>query len=165
MPPRGSPFLAVAGVDAGRREGAIRLAAPLRRDAVEVLFAVQIRSERELCWDPGRRDIAARRLRRLDALVLEETAVGLSADYPVIELLLEQIRRDGLAAFFDDPLTLRARVQTARALEPGGDWPDFSEPALLADLESWLSPWLHWRGCSGGGLDRSGMLPFRPGPR
>jgi ATP-dependent helicase HrpB len=34
-------------------------------------------------------------------------------------------------------------VQTARALEPGGDWPDFSEPALLADLESWLSPWLH----------------------
>ena len=142
-PLRGSPFLAVAGIDAGRREGAIRLAAPLTRDAVEALFATQIRSDRELYWDSGRRDIAARRLRRLDALVLEESAVGLSADDPVIELLLEQIRRDGLAAFFDDPLTLRARVQTARALEPGGDWPDFSEPALLADLESWLSPWLH----------------------
>ena len=142
-PLRGSPFLAVAGVDAGRREGAIRLAAPLTRDGVEALFAAQIRSDRELHWDQGRRDIAARRLRRLDALVLEESTVGLSPDDPVIDLLLDQIRREGLAAFFADPLTLRARVQTARALEPAGDWPDLSEPALLAGLESWLSPWLH----------------------
>ncbi len=37
----------------------------------------------------------------------------------------------------------RARVAFVRRLElPPGDWPDLSAPALMADLDGWLAPFL-----------------------
>lgn len=141
-PLRGSAFLAVAGVDAGRREGVIWLAAPMVWDEFEQLFAEQIRTRREVRWDPGRRDVVARLVRRLGAILLSDEAVALLADDPVPQLLLEQIREQGLAAFFDDPVDLRARVQLIGEADDKRDWPDFSAQGLLASLEEWLLPWL-----------------------
>ncbi len=139
----GSAALVIAEVDAGGRDGHIRLAAALDRAQLESLFADRIEARRELRWDPKLSDVVARAVRRLDALVLSEEAVPLSADDPVAELLLAQIRAQGLARFFDDPMGLRARVCLMCRVDPVGDWPDFSEAGLLADLASWLSPWLH----------------------
>ena len=141
-PLRGRPFLAIAGVDAGRREGIIWLAAPMLKAEFEQLFADQIGEQREVRWDPGRRDVVARLVRRLDAILLNDEAVALHADDPVPQLLLEQIRQQGLAAFFEDPLDLRARVQLIRTVDDKQDWPDFSEQGLLDSLEAWLLPWL-----------------------
>ncbi len=141
-PLRASPFLAIAGVDAGRREGIIWLAATMLKEEFEELFAEQIREQREVRWDPGKRDVVARFVRRLDAILLSDEAVALRTDDPVPQLLLEQIRQQGLAAFFDDPLDLRARVQLIRSVEDTQDWPDFSEQGLLDSLDEWLLPWL-----------------------
>jgi ATP-dependent helicase HrpB len=141
-PLRASPFLAIAGVDAGRREGIIWLAATMLKEEFEELFAEQIREQREVRWDPGKRDVVARFVRRLDAILLSDEAVALRADDPVPQLLLEQIRQQGLAAFFDDPLDLRARVQLMRSVDDTQDWPDFSEQGLLDSLDEWLLPWL-----------------------
>lgn len=138
----GSTFLAVAGVDAGRREGVIWLASPMESDEFERLFGDRIRAQREVRWDPVRRDVVARSVRRLDALLLSDEAVQLRADDPVTALLIEQIRAQGLAAFFDDPAGLRARVQLIRTVDSVKEWPDFSEQGLLASLEEWLLPWL-----------------------
>lgn len=138
----GSTFLAVAGVDAGRREGFVWLAAPMESDEFEMLFGDRIRAQREVRWDPVRRDVVARSVRRLDALLLSDEAVQLRANDPVAALLIEQIRAQGLAAFFDDPVGLRARAQLIRTADSGTEWPDFSEQGLLASLEEWLLPWL-----------------------
>lgn len=141
-PLRGSAFLVVAGVDAGRREGIVWLAAPMLQSDFEQCFAGQIVEQREVRWDPGRRDVVARQVRRLDAIQLSDEAVALRPDDPVAQLLIEQIRQQGLAAFFEDAVDLRARVQLMRSVDDQPDWPDFSEQGLLDSLETWLLPWL-----------------------
>jgi ATP-dependent helicase HrpB len=118
------------------------LAAALQRETFESLFGDQVVVQRELRWDAKRCDVVARSVRRLDALPLGDEAVTLCADDAVAELLLQQIRAQGLAAFFADPAELRARVVLVRELDPAGDWPDYSEQALLASLDDWLLPWL-----------------------
>jgi len=138
----GSPFLAIAAVDAGRRDGSIWLAAALDREALERLFRGQIESGREVRWDEARGDVVARRVQRLGALLLTDDPVALGPEDPVVEVLLAQIRTRGLGHFFDDPRELRARVRLMREIDPPGDWPDLSEAALLSELETWLVPWL-----------------------
>jgi len=138
----GRPYLVVAAVDAGRRDGTIWLAAALEGAALERLFGDQVSSGREVRWDTGRGDVVARRVRRLDALLLADEAVPLEPDDPVVEVLLARSRAQGLEAFFEDPRELRVRVQLMRELDPQGDWPDLSTAALLAGLDDWLTPWL-----------------------
>jgi ATP-dependent helicase HrpB len=81
-------------------------------------------------------------VRRLNAILLAEEAVPLAPDDPTPEILLAELRKQGLGRFFEDPSTLRARVELMRRLEPATDWPDFSEAGLMAGLEDWLGPWL-----------------------
>jgi ATP-dependent helicase HrpB len=141
-PLRGSPLLAVAAADAGRHEGFIRLAAPIAGDEFEDWFGDQVCSRRELRWDPDRGDLGARQVKRLDALLLSDEPVALCAEDPVAEMLIEQIRSQGLAAFFRDPVGLRARVELMRTVHGEAEWPDFSDQGLLSSIEQWLSPWL-----------------------
>lgn len=138
----GRRWLAVAALDAGHRDAAIWLAAPLDERTLERLFAGVIESRRELRWDAALDDVVARAVRRLDALVMSDEPMALHPDDPTGPILCAQIRRQGLAAFFDDPVELRARVQRMRALEPGEGWPDYSESKLLDGVEHWLLPWL-----------------------
>jgi ATP-dependent helicase HrpB len=147
-PLRGTPFLAVGLVDAGVREGRIGMAAALAEADLETLFADVIEQGREVRWDPAREEVVARRVRRLGAILLAEEPVPLCPDDPVAEILCVRVRAAGLAAFFDDPVELRARVRLMARLDPGGDWPDLSEAALLDGLEDWLLPWLE----PGGGM-------------
>ncbi len=141
-PLRGSPWLAIAAVDAGQREGRIHLASALEADQVEQLFAAQIESAREVRWDAARDDVVVRVTRRLGAIVMHEMPDALAPDDPVLPLLFAQIRARGLSAFFDDKRAVRVRVELMRANDPASGWPDFSEHTLLATLEDWLSPWL-----------------------
>ena len=155
-PLRGSPWLAVAEVDAGQREGRIHLASALRQDQVEALFASRLETSREVRWDSAREDVLVRVVRRLDAIVLSETPDSLDDDDPVNEILFEQIRLRGLGAVFEDKRALRIRVEMLRALDPDAGWPDFSEQRLLDHLEDWLLPWLK----SGQGMRQLSMLDF-----
>lgn len=141
-PLQGRRLLAVADVDAGRRDGVVRLAAALEASEFDALFADAVETRRELRWDDGRADVVARVVQRLGALVLADDAVPLREDDATAPLLFAQIRQHGLGAFFDDPVELRARVERARQLDPEGGWPDFSEPGLLATLGDWLADWL-----------------------
>jgi ATP-dependent helicase HrpB len=141
-PLRGTAWLAIASLDAGRRDGRVWLAAALQRDELEAVFGGDIESRRELRWDEGVNDVVARRVRRLGALTLDELAVSLDPEDDVSGVILARIRADGLAAWFDDAADLRARVELMRGLEPEAGWPDFSERGLLDDPESWLQPWL-----------------------
>ncbi len=141
---RGSPLLAVAALDAGRREGRIWLAARLDESELADLFGDQIEEGRELRWDPQREAVVARRVRRLGALILSEQAEPLAPEDDPLPLLLEQVRERGLDLFDKAPALrrLQGRLALLRRHLPEADWPAADDAALLAGLESWLGPWL-----------------------
>jgi ATP-dependent helicase HrpB len=141
-PLRGSRFVVIGSLNAGQREGRIWLASTLSGAAVERLFAGVIEDRREVRWDNALQDVVARRVRNLDALLLEEKAVGLDAADDVAAVLFAQIRRDGLRKWFRDDDGFLARVRLMHQVDAPGNWPDFSEDALLSRLEQWLAPWV-----------------------
>lgn len=139
-------YIVVAALDAGDREARIQLAAALDPNLLERHFAPAITETASVGWDPQTETVAARQLRRLGALVLQDEplrSVDLSA---TIAAMLEGIRSMGLDClpWTRDLQQWRARVMLVRGNDVQGrdSWPDVSDDALLASLESWLAPWL-----------------------
>lgn len=179
------PLLAIAALDLGGAgaqshapggaaspgDARIHLAAPLRREDLERLFARRITRETAVTWDEERGAVSARLLRRLDALTLEETPLADAPAALVRTVLLEALQRMELAAlpWTAELAAWRRRVRFARGLArdgavpgkeggpaaPGdsGGWPDLSDAALAASLPEWLGPYLD-------GIDRlAGLTP------
>jgi ATP-dependent helicase HrpB len=63
--------------------------------------------------------------------------------------LLDGLRQLGLAALPWSPaaVQLRWRVMTLARIFPELPWPDWSEGALIAELDDWLAPWLDGMRC------------------
>ena len=138
-------YVTVAALDAGEREARIQLAAPLSLSLLMQHFGALVEETTRIEWDPRTEAVAARRLRRLGQLVLEDEPLR-GAGERTAAAMLDGIRTLGLRCL---PWTheleqWRARVAFARATDPQGEtaWPDLSDDALLASLESWLAPWL-----------------------
>ena len=141
-----SEFIVVAALDAGEREARIQLAANLDRNLLERHFAGAISVTESVAWDPREEIVAARRVRRLGALVLEDEPLRRVDPEAARSAMLEGIRSLGLGCL---PWTKgleqwRARVALVREHDPrgGAAWPDLSDGALLASLDAWLAPWL-----------------------
>jgi ATP-dependent helicase HrpB len=129
----------VAGKPGG--EGEIHRASLLSRETVEALFGGALAWQREIDWDEREGRVTAREVRRLGALPLQERPVKATAEDRV-PALLAVIRRKGLELFDWSPAARqwRARVRLVAAHRTG--WPDLSDAALLATLETWLAPYL-----------------------
>ncbi len=139
-------------------DAVIRLAAPLSRREVESLFGEDITTEDRIAWDEERRAVSARRLRRLDALVLDENPLQNPDPERVRAALLAALAALGAAAlpWTEEQLRLRQRVLFARGLQerglaPAAGWPDLSDAALSDNLADWLGPYL-------GAADRLGRI-------
>ncbi|WP_437357979.1 ATP-dependent helicase HrpB [Inquilinus limosus] len=142
-PLAGADYLAVAETDDAGREARILAAAPLDEAALEAVLGDRIAMVDSVAWDAAEQTVAARRQRRLGALVLADAALPNPNPAAVTAALLEGVRRFGLAAlpWRDAAVALRQRVGFARALE-GDAWPDWSDSALTETLEDWLGPHL-----------------------
>jgi ATP-dependent helicase HrpB len=141
-----SEFIVVAALDAGEREARIQLAAALDRNLLERHFGAAISVTESVAWDPREEIVAARRVRRLGALVLEDEPLRRVDPEAARGAMLEGIRSLGLGCL---PWTKgldqwRARVALVREHDPrgGATWPDLADDALLASLDAWLAPWL-----------------------
>ncbi len=140
----GERFLAVADVDAAGSEGKIYLAAPISVDRLESAFAHAIQVQDQVTWDHVENRVRARRVRKLDHLVLEEKAID-PTEEQVRTALLQGIRRAGLTClpWKRDAVRLQSRVEWARShLPAAANLADFSESGLLDSLEIWLAPFL-----------------------
>ncbi|WP_374652177.1 ATP-dependent helicase HrpB [Dongia sp.] len=138
------PFLAVATLDAGRKSARIYLAAPIALGEIEADFADLITNSETVAWNAREEIVEAKRERRLLALVLEEKPLPKPDAERVRAAMLEGIRQMGLGVLPWNAATktLRARVAFLRRVLADGNWPDWSDEALLASLSDWLAPHL-----------------------
>jgi ATP-dependent helicase HrpB len=139
----GAEFLVAAEVGGHGRDSRIFLAAPLDRDDIERHFSRHIRTEQDIGWDDVARTVQARERRRLGALTLAERSLVDIPPERAAEAWLAAVRAEGLELleWSNDARSVRQRLAFLRRLEPSG-WPDVSDAALLASLETWLLPWI-----------------------
>jgi ATP-dependent helicase HrpB len=138
------PWLAVAALDAGRREGRIWSALAVAQEDLETGHAERLKVVDELVWDAQRETVVARQQRRLGALLLDERQ-SRPGDLPAAQaMLLQQLEQRWPEGLHWSPAArqLQARVSRMRALEPESEWPDLSDASLRAGLSVWLAPWL-----------------------
>jgi ATP-dependent helicase HrpB len=139
-------FLVVADLDAGDREALIRLAAPVTRDALEADFAALIEHRERFEWDAREQAVVARDERWLGAIKLGERRLENPDPARVTAALLAGIRELGLEAlpWTKEARALRQRLEFARQVDTRAQqpWPEVTDAALLATLDTWLAPWL-----------------------
>ena len=135
-------FLVIAETDGAKPEARIVIAAPISREGLEREFALHIEQEDVVAWDRASGAVAARRRRRLGAIVLDDAELRDPAQPLVRAALLEAIRNEGVASlpWSEASVRLRHRLAFARTIDPA--WPDVSDAALHRELEAWLGPHL-----------------------
>ncbi len=134
-------FIVATDLDDRGAESRIFLAAPVRREEIETYLASQIVVQEEITWDADSARVAARRTRRLGAIVMGEGMVREPDPVAVAHAFALGLERAGLAAipWSDGFLRLRERLAFLHRVD-GASWPDVSDAALLARLEHWLAP-------------------------
>lgn len=145
-------YLVVADLDGRNRDARIFLAAPIEQADLVADFAEAMRTEDVCAWDPREDAVVARRRRFLFELVLKDEPLPNPPADRTTAGMVEGIRQMGLATL---PWTkeldgLRARIAFLRRMDPDR-WPDLSDAALTAGLETWLAPFL-------GGITRRSHL-------
>jgi ATP-dependent helicase HrpB len=140
-----SEYIVVAALDAGEREARIQLAAPVNLDLLLTHFEHLVEDAESVEWDPRAEAVAARRVRRLAGLVIEEAPLR-NAGPKATVAMIDGVRSLGLGClpWTRDLEQWRARVAFARANDPRGasTWPDLSDAALLDSAGDWLAAWL-----------------------
>jgi ATP-dependent helicase HrpB len=147
----GSEFIVAVDVDDRDREGRVRLAAAIDRSDIDAVWGERIQRRDEVDWSVRDAAVVARRVERLDALLLAEKPLNPPPPELTAVAMLEGVRQLGLDAlpWDDDSRQFVARVRFATGLTGPGtlavptvDWPAFDAEALLRELDDWLAPWL-----------------------
>ena len=141
----GADLLAIGAVDQGADNARIFLAAPLTRADIDTAFADHIETRDEVVWDARNQSVAARRITRLGALILEERKDAAASPDALRTAMLDGIRQSGIALlpWTDDLRQMQHRAALIRRLDgDDSDIADLSDAALLADLDDWLGPCL-----------------------
>ena len=138
----GTPFLVIADLDGRSPQSRIYLAAPLDRADLDESFALDVECEDVLAWNAPAGSVMSVRRERLGAIVLRESPLReVNADALATVLIDAIVRDDGLVLpWSSSAKRLRERIAFLRSLD--AQWPDFSEPSLLATMDDWLRPHL-----------------------
>lgn len=137
------PYLAVAELSGAAASGRIVLAAPLSLGEIEALFGDRIVNRDEVVFDEASASLRARRVRRLDALVLGEQVLRVEAGAAAARALAEGVAALGIARlpWSKAQLQFRNRVNFLRKSE-GEEWPDLGDDTLARTAADWLAPFL-----------------------
>ncbi|MFV0477356.1 MAG: ATP-dependent helicase HrpB [Parahaliea sp.] len=143
-------WLAVAelGGRSGEAEDQIFSALPLNNRYFDTVLAPLISQREHIYWSDETNRMLAELKTCLGQIVLSSQSLPQIPQQTREKLLLELVRQRGLdiLPWTDGLRQWRARVQLLyqQALQRGrgNQWPDLSDEALLANLESWLLPWL-----------------------
>jgi len=144
----------------------ILAAAETSRAEVEEEMPGAIRREDQSFFDLPSRQVRARRVTRLGAIVFDESPLARPTGPQAARALTDGIRQLGIGAlpFSKAGLQLRERIGFLhRGI--GEAWPDVGDDALAASLEDWLMPFLgEARGIDAIGADalHAGLMSLVP---
>jgi len=140
----------------GQAQGArIFRAARIDSERLTTLFPEARDYRPRLTWNETEARVVGEEVRSLGELILDRRPLQELPEEAAHQALLGAVRRRGHLALDTTARQLCARVALLRR-EFGDGWPDWSMPALLATLESWLPPYL----AGIRRLDRLDALPF-----
>lgn len=139
-PLAGTPWLAVAHLNAGQEEGRIFLAAPVKPEHLAPLA----RPVEHIAWDVRNGVLLAQRELRIGEVVLSKEPLAHLEPARRRGVLCQAVRSEGLGllAWTEALRQWQARVLSLRSWRPQEGWPDVSDAHLLETLEDWLAPWL-----------------------
>jgi ATP-dependent helicase HrpB len=142
----GAKMLVIADLTGQAARARILAAAETGRSAVEAELAASITRGEESYFGRASRQVRARRVVRLGALVLEESPLPRPTGAAAARGLADGVRELGVDAlpFSKDGDQLRERIGFLyRTI--GDPWPDVSDQALLDRLEDWFIPFQEGR--------------------
>ncbi|OCW56071.1 ATP-dependent helicase HrpB [Hoeflea olei] len=138
----GAEYLVIADLSGRAQAARVLAAAELAGGALEEVLADHAVQADECVFDAPSGSVRARRIRRLGAIVLAETPLPRPGAAEAMVVLCAAIRKAGLKALPFSPAgqQLIDRIGFLHR-SIGAPWPDVSESALLATLESWFAPY------------------------
>lgn len=137
------PYLVVAELQGTAASTRILAAARLSEAELLSIAGHRITERDELTFDAAAGAVRARRVRRLDAIILASESRTVTPSSETAALLAQGAASAGIDRL---PWTkalaqLRHRVAFLRSAE-GDQWPDLSDDALARSAETWLAPFL-----------------------
>ncbi|NTG47736.1 ATP-dependent helicase HrpB [Agrobacterium rhizogenes] len=162
----GSQMLVIADLTGRAAQARILAASEISRGDVEEHLPGEIRTEDQSVFDKASRQVRARRVTRLGAIIFEETPLPRPSGVKAARALAEGIRELGISVlpFSKEAAQLRDRIGFLyRTI--GEPWPDMGDEALLLRLDDWFTPFqTEARGISdisAGGLS-NGLMSLVP---
>lgn len=138
----GADMLVIADLTGRAAQGRVLAAAEIARSEIEAMLPDAIQRGEECFFDAASRQVRARRVTRLGAIVLEEIPLARPTGPAAAQALAEGVRQIGIGAlpFSKAAEQLRQRVGFLHRTI-GEPWPDLSDAALLDSLDSWFTPY------------------------
>ncbi len=117
--------------------------AVLEEDEVLARFSDELKSQKTYSFDKTSGRLTGRLVRNLGAIKLSEAPQPVEPDAAVQATMIAAVRKYGLQIlpWTKSTKALRSRLAWLYAVF-GAPWPEMGGVALLADLESWLEPFL-----------------------
>ena len=135
-------YLVCCDLDDRGGDARIRLAAAISREAIETIFAHQIRDGNVCNWDRRTETVKVVRQRCLGKMVLDERDCAQEASASAVAAaIFEGIRRKGVAnlpCWTKGARRLQSRICFVRRATDDDTWPDVSDEGMSAHLESWF---------------------------
>ena len=145
-PLAGGEWLVVLDTDGRPRDAVIRLAWALGPSEVPTLLARHAEWRDQVAWDDKAQKVRAERRHAVGAITVESQPLPSPSTAQVEYGLLDGVRQQGLRVlpWTDATRQWRARAAWLHRLEPER-WPAMDDDTLLADLDTWLLPFLAGR--------------------
>lgn len=134
------PWLAIAHLDFGIKQGKIFLAAPLDEGALEQHALDHAIVE----WDKEREMVVASLERRVGNLILKSNKLPAINSAKRIQVLCDLVRNEGLQilGWNEKQCRWQSRILCLRSWRPDEPWPNVDDDVLLENLDEWLPLYL-----------------------
>ncbi|QEE45849.1 ATP-dependent helicase HrpB [Rhizobium sp. WL3] len=163
----GAELLVIADLTGKAAQARVLAAAEITRGDIELLTPNAIRTANESGFDLASRQVRARRVTRLGAIVFDEQPLAKPKGEEAARALAEGVRMVGLAALSFSKAAEQLRQRLGFLYRSLGDpWPDTSDEGLLARLDDWFVPYqsgvTRFQEVSAGSL-HDGLMALVPG--
>lgn len=163
----GAELLVIADLTGKAAQARVLAAAEITRSDIEALNPSAIRTADESGFDLSSRQVRARRVTRLGAIVFEEQPLAKPRGEEAAKALADGVRAIGLDALPFSKAAEQLRQRLGFLYRSLGDpWPDTSDEGLLDRLDDWFIPFqsgvTRFQDVSAGSL-HDGLMSLVPG--